>query len=228
MYNLSDDQTEYQINDRMSFMRFLGLGLSDVIPDAKTIWNFKNKLTEADAGKLLFDVFNKEIEEAGLIKHEGVIVDATFVEAPKQRNSRDENNDIKNGKTPKGWDEKDDNTKHKVAQKDVDARWTIKNGVKYYGYKDHVKADTKSKIILDYTVTSASVHDSNEIPKLVKEGDKIVYADSAYKGKEKDICESVEKVFCEKGYRGKPLTELQKLGNKIKSSIRCRIEHISH
>ena len=96
------------------------------------------------------------------------------------------------------------------------------------GYKDHVKAGAKSKIILDYTVTSASVHDSNEIPKLVKDGDKIVYADSAYKGKEKDICESIEKVFCEKGYRGKPLTELQKLGNKIKSSIRCRIEHISH
>ena len=142
------------------------------------------------------------------------------------RNSRDENNDIKNGKTPEGWDEKDDKTKHKVAQKDVDARWTIKNGVRYYGYKDHVKADAKSKIILDYTVISASVHDSNEISKLVKDGDKVVYADSAYKGKEKDICESVEKVFCEKGYRGKPLTELQKLGNKIKSSIRCRIEHI--
>lgn len=68
MYNLSDDQTEYQIN--VSSLRFLGLGLSDVIPDAKTIWNFKNKLTEADAGKLLFDVFNKEIEKAGLIKHE--------------------------------------------------------------------------------------------------------------------------------------------------------------
>ena len=68
MYNLSDDQTEYQIN--ISSLRFLGLGLSDVIPDAKTIWNFKNKLTEANAGKLLFNVFNKEIEKTGLIKHE--------------------------------------------------------------------------------------------------------------------------------------------------------------
>ena len=133
--------------------------------------------------------------------------------------------DIKEGKTPNGWEKDDSKTVHKVAQKDTDARWAYKNGERYYGYKDHIKADVKSKIMLDYTVTSASVHDSNEISKLVKEEDKIVYADSAYKGKEKHS-EDVEKVFCEKGYRGKPLTELQKLGNKIKSRIRARIEHI--
>lgn len=226
MYNLSDDRTEFQINDRMSFMRFLGLNLNDRVPDSKTIWLFKEKLAQAKIEKKLFNIFNTKLKEAGLIQNEGVIVDATFVEVPKQRNTREENKDIKDGKTPEGWGKDDPKTLHKVAQKDIDARWTSKNGERYYGYKNHVKADVKSKVILDYTVTSASVHDSNEISKLVKEEDRIVYADSAYKGKEKDISEDVEKVFCEKGYRGKPLTELQKLGNKIKSRIRARIEHI--
>ena len=99
-------------------------------------------------------------------------MDTTFVEVPKQRNTREENKYIKEGKTPDGWEKDDSKTVHKVAQKDTDARWAYKNGERYYGYKDHIKADVKSKIILDYTVTSASVHDSNEISKLVKEGKK--------------------------------------------------------
>jgi transposase, IS5 family len=226
IYNLSDDQTEFQINDRMSFMRFLGLGLSDKIPDAKTIWHFKNELASANVGTKLFHLFNKKLLKAGVIKHDGVIVDATFVEAPKQRNTREENKEIKNGNTPDDWKKDDAKSVHKLCQKDVDARWTVKSGQRYYGYKNHVKADLKSKLILDYTVTSASVHDSNEIGKLVKEDDKIVYADSGYVGKENEMPDSVEKVICEKGCRYRPLTGLKKLANHIKSKVRCRIEHI--
>lgn len=66
IYNLSDDQTEYQINDRMSFMRFLGLGLGDRVPDAKTIWLYRDNLTKANVIRELFDLFNEQLEEAGI------------------------------------------------------------------------------------------------------------------------------------------------------------------
>ena len=91
IYNLSDDQTEYQINDRMSFMRFLGLGLEDRVPDAKTIWLFRDTLTKAGAAQKLFDGFAAQLEAKHLITRTGTIVDATFMDAPRQRNKRDEN-----------------------------------------------------------------------------------------------------------------------------------------
>lgn len=122
LYNLSDDQTEYQINDRMSFMRFLGLGLEDKVPDAKTIWLFKDTLTKTGIIDQLFFEFNQMLEERGIITHKGTIVDATFVDAPRQRNSRDENKKIKNGEIPEEWEK----MPHKKYQKDSDARWTKK------------------------------------------------------------------------------------------------------
>ena len=88
LYNLSDDQMEFQINDRMSFMRFLGLGLECRVPDAKTIWLFRDKLTKANVIKLLFDQFTAQLEAANIITRTGSIVDATFVDAPRQRTIR--------------------------------------------------------------------------------------------------------------------------------------------
>ncbi|UTC74400.1 transposase [Treponema sp. OMZ 792] len=106
LYNISDDQTEYQINDRLSFMRFLGLELKDKVPDSKTIWLFKEKLIEARVSKKLFEKFGKELARNNLIGKEGTIIDATIVEAPIQHNSKDENEQIKNGKIPEQWQEK--------------------------------------------------------------------------------------------------------------------------
>ena len=97
LYNLSDDQTEYQINDRMSFMRFLGINLCEKVPDAKTIWKFKYDIAETETVDKLFCMFDEHLEKEGLISHKGTIVDATFVDAPRQRNSRNENKKIKNG-----------------------------------------------------------------------------------------------------------------------------------
>ncbi|WP_253687772.1 MULTISPECIES: transposase [unclassified Treponema] len=105
LYNISDDQTEYQINDRLSFMRFLGLELKDKVPDSKTIWLFKEKLIEARVSKKLFEKFGKELARNNLIGKEGTIIDATIVEAPIQHNSKDENEQIKNGKVPEQWQE---------------------------------------------------------------------------------------------------------------------------
>ena len=103
LYNLSDEQMEYQINDRLSFMKFLGLNIEDNVPDAKTIWKFRNDLAEAELDRELFYKFDCELERQGLITHSGTIVDATFVEVPKQRNHHDENKKIKNGEIPEDW-----------------------------------------------------------------------------------------------------------------------------
>lgn len=226
IYNLSDDQTEYQINDRMSFMRFLGLGLGDRVPDAKTIWLYRDTLTKANVIRELFDLFNAQLEDAGLITHTGTIVDATFVEAPRQHNHHDENNDIKQGKTPEEW--KKPQNIHKLRQKDMDARWTRKGREFHFGYKDHVKADADSKLITDYTVTPANVHDSQPMPAMINKTDKAVYADSAYWGSvvAEALPDTVENHIHERGTKKQPLTQEQKASNRIKSKTRCRIEHI--
>jgi IS5 family transposase len=218
LFNISDDQTEFQINDRMSFMRFLGLTLGEKVPDAKTIWNFRNELSLASMMESLFELFAGELESRGIITHKGTIVDATFVDAPKQRNKRDENKRVKAGEIPENWSET------KRRQKDTDARWTKKNNEVHFGYKDHVKVDADSKIITNYAVTSANVHDSQKFTEFLDDTDVTVYADSAYAGQ--DVPEKIRAEICEKGYRNHPLTEEQKVKNREKSKIRCRIEHV--
>jgi IS5 family transposase len=122
LYNLADEQVEYQIRDRLSFMRFLGLGLEDVVPDATTVWLFREALSRANLVKALFDRFNGYLNAKGYIARGGQIIDATIVSAPKQHNTREENEAIKAGQTPEGWEKK----RAKNAQKDKDARWTKK------------------------------------------------------------------------------------------------------
>ena len=226
-YNISDDTMEYAILDRLSFMRFLGLTLADKVPDAKTIWHFREQLVKGNIAGKLFDRFKEELHKNNLIANEGKIVDASFVEVPIQRNNREENKQIKEGKIPDEWK----THPNKLEQKDVNARWTKKNGKSYYGYKDHIKADGKSKLIDSYTVTDAGVHDSQEAENLLEEQDKGqgLHADSAYSGQPvKEIVEDYEMKnhIHEKGYRNNPLTEEQKQSNHIKSKTRARVEHI--
>jgi IS5 family transposase len=225
-YNLSDEQTEYQINDRMSFMRFLDLTIADDIPDSRTIWKFTEQITDLELTEPLFKRFEEELVKLNLIVNEGKIIDASFVEAPRQRNSKEENARIKKeGAAPKQWEE----SPEKLAQKDVDARWTKKNNQTYYGYKNHTKVDSESKLISNYLVTDASVHDSQALDQLLEEKDKgeQLYADSAYTGQE-EILEKyqVKDQIHEKGARNRPLTDDQKKNNKIKSKTRARVEHI--
>ncbi len=116
LYNLSDEQTEFLIRDRLSFMRFLDLGFADAVPDATTIWLFREALVEAGLIDKLFDRFSQQLQAKGYIARGGQIVDATIVSAPKQRNSKEENEAIKAGKTPGEWAKKP----AKNAQKDKD------------------------------------------------------------------------------------------------------------
>jgi len=224
--NIADDKTEYLINDRLSFRRFLNLQLYDTVPDAKTIWHFREELKTADIMEKLFQLFTSKLEEEKIVTYSGSIVDASFVEVPKQRNSREENKDIAEGKVPKKW--RNEKNRNKLVQKDMDARWATKNKQRHYGYKDHIKIDKKSKIITKYRVTSAEVHDSQELKNLIeKKKDKRLYGDSAYTGEEVQKCipKNILNRIHEKGYRNSPLTKMQKRENTAKSRIRARVEH---
>jgi len=226
-YSIADDMTEYLINDRLSFQRFLGLSLGDKVPDAKTIWLFRENLKKSKAHRELFKLFTGLMEKQGVITRAGAIIDASFVDVPRQRNSREENKKLKEGEGDDLW--ADD--VHKSRQKDKDARWTKKGDETHYGFKDHIKVDRDSKMIVDYAVTHAAVHDSQEVVGLIDEKDKQLHADSAYVGKELHEAllkknPNLELKINEKGYRNKPLTEEQKASNREKSKVRARVEHI--
>jgi IS5 family transposase len=141
--NLSDEQVGYQVGDQLSFTRFLRLGIEDRIPDGTTLWLFRAKLAKAGLIGKLFDRFDRHLGAQGYIARGGQIVDATIVAVPRQRNTREENETIKRGQTPEDWEKKP----AKNRRKDKDARWTKKHGKSFYGYKNHVNADAKHKLI---------------------------------------------------------------------------------
>ncbi len=224
LYNLSDDGLEYQIRDRLSFMRFLGLHLEDRVPDAKTVWLFRERLKTLGLVEVLFARFHEQLAQRGYVAKAGQMIDATFVEAPRQRNSREENAKIKAGETPDGWDAPENAAIRR--QKDSDARWTKKNNESHYGYKNHINADADTKLIQDYAVTPANVHDSRVFEDLLDTetpasagAKRPVYADSAYRSAEHEVHlaeQGLDSQIHEKGTRTAPLTEQQKASNRKK------------
>ncbi len=225
LYNLSDEQTEFQIWDRLSFMRFLDLSLGDAVPDAKTLWLFREQLTETRLIEKAFGQFDMFLREHGFSARKGQIVGASIIPVPRERNSLEENRRIKEGDIPEDWSEQ------KKRQKDTDARWTQKNGQNHYGYKNHIDVDVKHKLIRSYEVTPASVHDSQIFETLLDEDNssRDVWTDSAYRSEEK-LNELKERRFREhlqrKGCRHQQLTDREKQGNRTRSRIRSRVEHV--
>jgi len=227
LYSLSDDKLEYLINDRLSFQRFLNLTLGDKVPDAKTIWKYREELAKSKKAKRLFKLFNSVLASTGIITYSGSIVDATIVSRPKQNRTKEEDEQIKKGEIP----ENIRSNIHKLRQTDLDARMTKKHNKCYCGYKNHIKADAESKIITGYTVTSAEVHDSQKIVGLTDEKDNVLYADSAYMSKKisRELHKKKKGIklkIIKRGTRGHALTEIQKRNNAKKAKIRCRVEHI--
>jgi len=225
LYNLSDDVVEYQIRDRLSFMRLLDLSLGDRVPDAKTIWLFREHLQEAGLVKKLFKRFDRYLRQHGFTAKKGQIVDASIVSVPIQRNSREENKLIKEGRVPEDWHEV------KRRQKDVTARWSARRHKHAFGYKNHISIDANNKFIRDYVVTNASVHDSQVFGELLDEANtsRDVWADSAYRSGDnltnldtRGYREHIQR----KGCKFRKLTAWEKQGNRTRSKIRCRIEHV--
>ncbi len=242
--NLSDERTEFLISDRLSFMRFLGLGLSDRVPDARTIWLFREKLTKADAIKPLFDRFDATLRAAGYIAMGGQIVDASLIAAPKQRNTEDEKKDLKEGRIPKDWKARP----AKLRQKDRDARWTVKfskakerpDGSKppvdiaipTFGYQNHIAIDRRFGLIRKWQATDAAAYEGARL----REGllDKsntasTVWADTAYRSKANEVFMQtngfVSRVHRKKP-KGKPMSAARRRANSAKSKVRSHVEHV--
>jgi len=243
LYNLSDDQAEFQIQDRLSFMRFLGLGLGDRVPDSKTIWLFREHLTQAKAVENLFARFDKHLSKAGYLAMGGQIVDATIVAAPKQRNSDAEKADIKAGKVPEEWQKKP----AKLRQKDRDARWTVKFSkakpdeagnikrrdiaVPAFGYKNHAAIDRRHGFIRGWNVTGASAYDGAQLHNVLDKSNtgSTVWADTAYRSKKNETWLEKNGYFSDihhKKPKGRPMSEATLRANGRRSKIRAFVEHV--
>jgi IS5 family transposase len=227
LYNLSDNRTEFMIRDRLSFARFLKIDLGDRVPDENTIWDFRELLKQHDLLDKLFAKFDAMLCEKGFAAKKGQILDASITGAPKQRNSREENKQIKEGEGDSLWSE----NPHKKSQKDTDARWTKKNGTSYFGYKNHIGVDNQHKLIRTFSVTPASTHDSQVLGELVdpKNSSGQVWADSAYQSAAiiEELTEAGYRPRIQrKGKRGQPLSEREQQGNHTRSKTRSRVEHV--
>lgn len=226
LYNISDDQTEYQIRDRLSFMRFLGLHSGSRVPDSKTIWLFKETLTRGDVLEKLFMRFDRFLSEQGFSARVGQIVDASIIPVPRQRNTREENAQIKAGEVPEEWQAKPE----KLRQKDVEARWTKKLGQTYYGYKNHINVDVKHKLIRKQVVTSANVPDIMVFDQLLdkKNKGKRIWGDKAYRGKRASdaLGDRYKDRIHERATTGQWLPEYQRRENVRRSKVRVRVEHV--
>ena len=227
LYNLSDEQVEYQVRDRLSFTRFLTSGIEDCIPDGTTLWLFREKLAKAGVIAKLFDRFDRYLGAKGYMARGGQIVDATIVSVPKQRNTREENEAVKSGQTPEAWEKKP----AKNRQKDKDARWTKKHGRSFYGYKNHVNADAMHKLIRRYDVSDAAVHDSQKLDGLLNKANTSadVFADSAYRTAETEAglkARGFRSRIHVRATRNHPLSQRQQEANRKKSQVRVRVEHV--
>ena len=176
LFNLSDEELEFQVKDRRSFEEFVGLGVLNPIPDATTIAMFRERLRKVGVIEEPFEMFEGYHRSQGLEAREGQIIDATLVPVPKQRKLRKENKEVKSGRMPAGWDENPD----RLRQKDLDARWVKQSGISHYGYKNSIGIDVDYSFIRRYAVTAADGHDSQIISGLLDSQNKheFFWADS--------------------------------------------------
>lgn len=239
LYNLPDETLEFMIHDRISFMRFLGLSATDAIPDARTIWRFRNELAKADMVERLFSRFNEHLNALGLLTNPGQIIDATIVSVPRQHITKSEREEIASGSTPDNW------SAVKSRQKDTDATWTQKGGKSYFGYKNHTCVDVENKLIRKYSATTASIHDSQVFEEILDvptattqdlsapcaegKAEPQVYADKAYASQANEEIlkkHGMKSRILHRAARGRKLTEEERAGNRENSRVRCRVEHV--
>jgi len=228
-------------------MRFLGLGIADAVPDANTIWTFREALTRARIGgrpaiEVLFQAYEAALTKAGFLAMSGQIIDASIVAASKQRNSDGEKRDIKAGRIPEAWQD----NPAKLAQKDRDARWTVKwskakpsddgsprvdLAVPAFGYKNHIGIDRRHGLIRTWVATDAARYDGAQLPNLISRANtgSEVFADTAYRSKanEKHLSghRLVSRIHRRKP-KGKPMPRNVARANGAKSRVRSAVEHV--
>lgn len=245
LHGLSLERTAYRVRDRLSWMRFCGLGPGDRVPDVNTLWDFREALIEAKALDKLFARLNEAITKAGYLPMGGQIIDASLIAAPKQRNTDDEKAAIKDGKSA---DEIWPDEPNKARQKDVNARWTVKQGkapmpgpdgktppaisIPVFGYKDHIGIDRRHGFIRTQKITDAAAHDGARLREGLIDPENTasnVWADSAYRSaKNEDYLDSIARTSCihRRKPAGKPMSRATARANAKKSAVRCHVEHV--
>ena len=246
LYSLSDGATEFHIRDRLSFQRFLGLGLDGAVPDATTVWLFRERLVKAGAIDSLFTRFDAALTERGFVAMGGQIIDATVVPAPRQRNSDGEKKDIREGRIPEDWKDRP----AKLRQKDRDARWSIRYSkakvkddadpasfkpvdlaVPIFGYKNHVGIDRAHRFIRTWDASAANAHDGARLPALISKANtgSSVWADTAYRSKKNEAF-LADGMFSSQIHRkkpkGRPMPAHIARANGKRSVIRAAVEHV--
>jgi IS5 family transposase len=236
LYTLSDDAAEFQIKDRLSFMRFLRLGFHDRVPDAKTIWLFREQLTRAGAITELFATFDAHLKARGHLAMSGQIIDASIIAAPRQRNGEAEKAAIKEGRIPEGWAAKP----KKLAQKDRDARWTLKRAkarpqsqdgttrprveiaIPVFGYKNHVSIDRAHGFVRRFAITDAAAYDGGQLASLLDKDNtaSTVWADTAYRSKRNERQLARGGFFSKVHFRRKPVSDLTPRQTKANAARR--------
>jgi IS5 family transposase len=244
LYTLSDDQTEYQLRDRLSFMRFVGLALHEPVPDAKTIWLYREQLVRVGSLQRLFARFDRVLREKGYLAMGGQIVDATIIEARRPRLTQAEKETIKGGGVPAEW------KPARRSQIDRDGRWTLKRGKKReapptgtkrmapseivipaFGYKNHVGIDRTHGFVRRFPVTHAAAPDGRELGRLL-DGDNLassVWADTAYRSQANMRLidrRGLVPEFQRRKPRGRPMPAHIRRGNATRARVRARVEHV--
>ncbi|AIT79059.1 IS5 family transposase [Novosphingobium pentaromativorans] len=246
LYSLSDEATEFQIKDRLSFQRFLGLGLDGTVPDATTVWLFRERLVKAKAIDRLFARFDAALTDRGYLAMGGQIIDATVVPAPKQRNTEAEKAAIKEGRVPEAWQARP----ARLRQKDRDARWSVKYSkakvkegadpkafkrvdlaIPMFGYKNHIGIDRVHGIIRTWDASAANAHDGARLPDVVSKDNtgSGIWADTAYRSKKNEAF-LAKGMFTSHIHQKKPprrpMPEHIARANAKQSAVRSAVEHV--
>jgi transposase, IS5 family len=249
LYTLSDDQTEYQLKDRLSLMRFIGLALHDPVPDAKTIWLYREQLARAGAAERLFARFDALLRAKGWLAMGGQIpgsspgTSATVIQARRPRLTKAEKETIKGGGVPAEW------TPARRAQVDRDGRWTIKRGTKrqpapgdgqqrqveiavpMFGYKNHVGIDREFGFVRRYTITHAAAYDGGQLGAVLDRDNTAsdVWADTAYRSAANLALlerRGLKPQFQRKKPKGRKMPAHIARGNAARARVRSRVEHV--
>jgi IS5 family transposase len=226
LYNLSDEQMEHQLLDRRSFQRFCGLLDELNVPDARTLWLFKQRLVQAGTGaQAIFDAVGQQLQAAGYIARGGQMVDATIVRAPIQHMSQEERDIVNQQAVPKDWGPK------KTAHKDCDARWTKKHGKSYFGYKLHANVDAKYKLIRRILITPANIDDGQSLSKVLDASNTAgqLLADRGYDAQaNRDLLRErgIKDRIARRTKAGKPPSVKLQARNLGINKTRSRVEHV--
>lgn len=208
-YGLSDPGLEEALGDRLSFRRFVGLGLDEGSPDHSTLSRFRKQLRERGLDKALFEEIERQLERKGLLVKAGTLMDATLVEAA-----------VRKPGSPAG----------SRSTCDPDADWTLKGGKSYFGYKAHLGVDQGSGLIRRAELTSAKVYESEVADALICGDEAAVYADKAYEKRGRRLrlkAAGVKDRIMHRGHKHQSaLPHWQAVRNKLISPIRSAVERV--